>query len=254
MARKSRPAVVGIPASVRRVNGNEFHAVATRYIEAVARTTGAEPVLVPAIGDRLDFTDLTRRVDGLLFTGCPSNVEPRHYDEPVNLTPDKRDPDRDATTLPLIRAALADAVPLFAICRGFQELNVALGGSLHQLLHEVPGKWDHRGGGDKPLAERFAPRHHVSLTPGGRLADLAGSSRIVVNSLHGQGVDRLGCGLRVEAIADDGTVEGFRVDGAEAFALGVQWHPEWRTEETSHYGALFGAFGAAVRERALARR
>ena len=254
MARKNRPAVVGIPASIRRVNGNEFHAVAARYVEAITRDTGAEPVLIPAIGDRLDFEDLTRRVDGFLFTGCPSNVEPHHYDEPVNLTPDKRDPDRDATTLPLIRFALAGAVPLFAICRGFQELNVALGGSLHHLLHEVPGKWDHRGGGDKPLAERFAPRHHVSLTPGGRLADLAGSPRIVVNSLHGQGVDRLGHGLRVEAIADDGTVEGFRVDGAEAFALGVQWHPEWRTEETSHYGALFGAFGAAVRERALARR
>lgn len=254
MARKHRPAIVGIPASVRRINENEFHVAATRYVEAVARDAGAEPIIIPAIGDRLDFEDLTRRVDGFLFTGCPSNVEPRHYDEPVNLTPDRRDPDRDATTLPLIRSALVNAVPLLAICRGFQELNVALGGSLHQLLHEVPGKWDHRGGGDKPLAERFAPRHHVSLTPGGLLAGLAESSRIVVNSLHGQGVDRLARDLRVEAIADDGTVEGVRVEGAKAFALGVQWHPEWRTEETSHYGALFGAFGAAVKDRALARR
>ncbi len=253
MAPGNRPAVVGIPASVRCMNGNEFHAVSTRYVEAVVRHTGAEPVIVPAIGGRLDFEDLMRRVDGFFFTGCPSNVEPHHYDEPVNLTPDRRDPGRDATTLPLIRHALANAVPLLAICRGFQELNVALGGSLHQLLHEVPGKWDHRGGGHKPHEERFAPRHHVSLSPGGRLAGLAKSTRIVVNSLHGQGVDRLGRGLRVEALADDGTVEGVRVDGAEAFALGVQWHPEWRTEETSHYGALFGAFGAAVKERAAAR-
>ena len=254
MARKNRPAVVGVPASIRRINENEFHAVSTRYLEAVARHTGAEPVIIPAIGGHLDFEDLMRRVDGFFFTGCPSNVEPHHYDEPVNLTPDRRDPGRDATTLPLIRFALANAVPMFAICRGFQELNVALGGSLHQLLHEVPGKWDHRGGGDKPHEERFAPRHHVSLTPRGQLADLTESARIVVNSLHGQGVDRLGRGLRVEAIADDGTIEGFRVDGAGAFALGVQWHPEWRTEETSHYGALFGAFAAAVKERALTRQ
>lgn len=254
MARRNRPAVVGIPASIRRVNENDFHAVSVRYVEAVARFTGAEPVIVPAIGGQLDFEDLVQRVDGFFFTGCPSNVEPHHYDEPVNLTPDKRDPDRDATTLPLIRCALANAVPVFAICRGFQEINVALGGSLHQLLHEVPGKWDHRGGSDKPLEERFAPRHHISLTPNGCLADLAGSSRIVVNSLHGQGIDRLGHGLAVEAMADDGTVEGFRVDGAEAFAVGVQWHPEWRAEETSHYGALFGAFSAAVNERAQTRQ
>lgn len=254
MARRNRPAVVGIPASIRRVNGNDFHAVSVRYVEAVAHFTGAEPVIVPAIGGQLDFEDLVQRVDGFFFTGCPSNVEPHHYDEPVNLTPDKRDPDRDATTLPLIRCALANAVPFFAICRGFQEVNVALGGSLHQLLHEVPGKWDHRGGSDKPHEERFAPRHHVSLTPNGCLAGLVGSSRIVVNSLHGQGIDRLGNGLTVEAMADDGTVEGFRVDGAEAFALGVQWHPEWRAEETSHYGALFGAFSAAVNERARTRQ
>lgn len=254
MARRNRPAIVGIPASIRRVNENDFHAVSARYVEAVARFTGAEPVIVPAIGGHLDFEDLVQRVDGFFFTGCPSNVEPHHYDEPVNLTPDKRDPDRDATTLPLIRSAIANAVPIFAICRGFQEMNVALGGSLHQLLHEVPGRWDHRGGSEKPHEDRFAPRHHVSLTPKGCLADLAGSSRIVVNSLHGQGIHRLGSGLAVEAMADDGTVEGFRVEGAEAFAVGVQWHPEWRAEETSHYGALFGAFNAAVNKRAQTRQ
>lgn len=254
MARNNRPAVVGIPASIRRVNENDFHAVSTRYVEAVAQYTGAEPVIVPAIGSHLDLQDLVQRVDGFFFTGCPSNVEPHHYDEPVNLTPDKRDPDRDATTLPLIRCALANAVPIFAICRGFQELNVALGGSLHQLLHEVPGRWDHRGGSDKPLEDRFAPRHSVSLTPKGQLADLTDSPRIVVNSLHGQGIDRLGESLSVEARADDGTVEGVRVVGAEAFALGVQWHPEWRAEETSHYAALFGAFSAAVKERAHTHR
>ena len=253
MAQSSRP-VVGIPASIRRFDTHEFHSVSIRYVEAVAQHAGAEPVIVPALGEHLNFEDVVERVDGFFFTGCPSNVEPHHYDEPVNLTPDRRDPNRDATTLPLLRHALANAVPILAICRGFQELNVALGGSLHQLLHNVPGRWDHRGGADKPLEDRFAPRHHVSLTPTGRLADLTGSSRIVVNSLHGQGIDRLGDDLIVEARADDGTIEGLRVDGAEAFALGVQWHPEWRAEETSHYAALFGAFSAAVRERARARR
>jgi len=254
MTSKNRRPIVGIPASTRHVNGNDFHAVSTRYVDAVSKLAGAEPVIVPAIGGQLDFESLVSRVDGFFFTGCPSNVEPHHYDEPVNLTPDKRDPNRDATTLPLIRCALANAVPFFAICRGFQEVNVALGGSLHQLLHEVPGKWDHRGGADKTQEERFAPRHHVSLTTGGYLADLTDSSRIVVNSLHGQGVDRLGKNLIVEALTDDGTVEAFRVDGVESLALGVQWHPEWQADETSHYGALFGAFGEAVKNRAHKRQ
>ena len=254
MTSKIRRPIVGIPASVRRVNGNDFHAVSTRYADAVARLVGAEPVIVPAIGNQLDFEDLTNRVDGFFFTGCPSNIEPHHYDEPLNLTPDKRDPNRDATTLPLIRYALAKAVPFFAICRGFQEFNVALGGSLHQLLHEVPGKWDHRGGADKPHEERFAPRHHVSLAPRGYLAHLTASPRIIVNSLHGQGIDRLGKNLIVEALTDDGTVEAFRVDGAESLAFGVQWHPEWRADETSHYGALFSAFSEAVKNRAQTRK
>ena len=140
MALRKRPAIVGIPASIRRVNENDFHAVSVRYVEAVARFTGAEPVIVPAIGSHLDFEDLVQRVDGFFFTGCPSNVEPHHYDEPVNLTPDKRDPGRDATTLPLIRYALANAVPFFAICRGISGSQRSIGRQPASVAARSAGK------------------------------------------------------------------------------------------------------------------
>jgi putative glutamine amidotransferase len=245
--------VVGVPASIRMFNQNGFHAVAQRYIEAMMHWSGATAVIIPALGDAFDFGDMLDRLDGILLTGCPSNIEPHHYGVDVNLTPEKRDPQRDATTLPLVRRALADGVPLFAICRGFQEVNVALGGSLHQLLHEVPGRFDHRGGDGKPLEERFAPKHHVSLSARGQVADLLGSDRVIVNSLHGQGIDRLADDLVAEAVADDGTIEAVRVAGATTFALGVQWHPEWEYRANPVSGALFSAFGAAVRERGRLR-
>jgi putative glutamine amidotransferase len=160
---------------------------------------------------------------------------------------------RDATTLPLIRRAIDAGLPLIALCRGHQELNVALGGTLHQHVHELPGRANHRAPADLPNAQRYAPSHPVTLTPGGMLAGLAGGQRAMVNSLHAQAIDRLAPGLAVEAISDDGVIEAVRVVDAADFALGVQWHPEWSADSDSFSRAIFAAFQEALHRRAAIR-
>ena len=192
-------------------------------------------------------------IDGLLLTGSPSNVEPRHYRGTPSAPGTLHDPARDATTLPLIRKAVEAGVPVFGICRGFQEMNVAFGGTLHQKLHELPGKLDHRDDESQPLDVQYGPAHDVTLEPGGVLRTLAGADRIRVNSLHSQGIDRLGPELAVEARAPDGLIEAFRVRAAERFAVAVQWHPEWQVMSNPFSQALFAAFGAASSERARSR-
>jgi len=188
-----------------------------------------------------------------MLTGSPSNVEPHRYGGPASAEGTLHDAERDATTLPLIRAAIDMGVPLLGICRGFQELNVAFGGTLHQRVHEVPGMRDHREDKTAPVEVQYAKAHPVRLAPDGLLARIAGTDELRVNSVHGQGIDRLAPGLSVEATAPDGLVEAVRVDGAGAFALAVQWHPEWRFWEDSASAALFAAFGDAARARAERR-
>ena len=249
----SRPAV-GVSTCVKTIHDHAFHATAEKYLTAVLDGAGAQPLLIPALGEGADPGELFEHLDGILLTGGPSNVAPHHYGGAPSRPETLLDPQRDATTLPLIRAAVERAVPLFAICRGFQELNVAFGGSLHQHLHEVAGRLDHRRDRAARFPEQYAPRHPVALTRGGELAGLLGALEIEVNSLHAQGIDRLGEGLAVEAVAPDGTIEAARVEGAAAFAIGVQWHPEWRVLEKADYAALFAAFGEATRERAVLRR
>jgi putative glutamine amidotransferase len=246
------PPLIGITACLRQEEGFPFHAVGDKYVGG-ALAAGGVPVLVPAIGAALELDALLARLDGLLVTGSPSNIEPHHYAGPPPPEGSPRDPARDATTLPLIRRALATGVPLFAICRGQQELNVALGGTLHQELHRALGRRDHRSDKTRPPFERYDPRHTVHLTPGGTLERLLGTPEISVNSLHGQGIDRLAPGLVIEALAEDGTIEAVRVEGAAAFALAVQWHPEWRPQDNPVSRRLFAAFGAACRRRAAAR-
>ncbi len=247
-------AAVGI-SCCRKTDGNfPTHSTGEKYITAITDAAGALPFLVPALGARLDVDLVLGRLDGLFLTGSPSNVEPRHYaggPEPLN---NKTDPDRDATTLALIRRALALDMPLFAVCRGIQELNVALGGSLHQELHRVEGRFDHRSDKSRAPVERYEDRHPIRLTPGGYLAGLLGAETVGVNSLHGQGLDRLAPNLVVEAVAEDGTVEAVRVADARTFALGVQWHPEFKPLASRTSTLLFRAFGEACRERALARQ
>src|SRR5258708_4676030 len=198
--------LIGIPADRRMVGAHPFHMGGEKYARAVMEAAGAAPLLIPALAEELDFAELLDRLDGLLFTGSPSNVEPHHYEGPPSTPGTLHDPARDATTLPLIRKAVESGVPVFGICRGFQEMNVAFGGTLHQKLHEVPGFLDHRDDGTQPLEVQYGPAHEVTLEPYGLLRSLAHSDRIRVNSLHSQGIDRLGSELAVEARAPDGVI------------------------------------------------
>lgn len=245
-----RRPVIGLPADRRMIGHHPFHAVGEKYIRAVVEAADAIPLLIPSLGEVLEIDELLEHLDGILFTGSPSNVEPHHYRGPASSTGTLHDPHRDATTLPLIPRAVANGVPVLGICRGFQEMNVAFGGTLHQKVHEVAGMLDHRDDESRPLEEQYGPAHEVSLVPDGVLRGLAGTERVRVNSLHSQGVERLGDALAVEARATDGLVEAFRVKDAPRFALAVQWHPEWKVMSNAFSRALFAAFGAASRERA----
>ena len=247
--------LVGIPTSIIKHSQHSIvtHGVSQRYIEAVRHGSGADPLLVPALGDALDIAALAGRLDGLFLTGGRANVEPHHYGGPPFPHDEPRDPPRDATALPLIRACVARRVPVFGVCRGLQELNVALGGSLHYRVHLVDGKLDHRMPRDGDVDHKFGLRHVVRLTEGGLFADLVGVEEVMVNSAHGQGIDRLAPGLAVEATAPDGIVEGVRIAAAGTFVVAVQWHAEHRYGEHALSLALFRAFGAAAGEHARAR-
>ncbi len=248
----SRP-VVAILCDTERIGKHVFHCVGDKYVRPIVRIVGALPWLWPALNPPDGIRDLLDRVDGLLLPGALSNVDPAHYDGPAPLPGTKADPARDGNALPLVRAALEEGVPLLAICRGFQELNVALGGSLHQRLHEVAGRFDHRERDEDPLDVQYGPAHPVRLTSDGLLRRWFDAEEIMVNSLHGQGIDRLAPGLVVEARAEDGTIEAVRVADASAFAVGVQWHPEWRPARTPHHEILFRRFAEAVARRAATR-
>lgn len=248
----ARP-LIGISADRRMVGAHPFHMVGEKYARAVLEASDAAPVMIPALAEELRFDELLQRLDGLVFTGSPSNVEPHLYQGAPSAPGTLHDPARDATTLPLIRKAVEAGVPVFGICRGFQEMNVAFGGTLHQNLHEIPGYLDHRDDTTQPLEVQYGPAHEVTLEPGGLLRSLAERDRIEVNSLHHQGIDQLGGELAVEARAPDGVIEAFRVRQAQRFAVAVQWHPEWRVMGNPFSRALFAAFGRASRERAQTR-
>ncbi len=236
--------IVGIPACVRTINERVFHTVTDKYPNALVAATGCLPVLIPAIGSLVDMSGVLDALDGLLLTGSPSNVHPSEYGgEPLDAEI-LHDRERDATTLPLIREAVRRDLPVLAICRGIQELNVALGGTLHQRVHEVPGRLNHRHRKESPDGA-YGPAHLVALTAGGLLAGLAGGLEVMVNSLHSQGIDRLAPGLRVEAVAPDGQIEGASLPEAR-FVVGVQWHPEYKANENAFSAALFSAFARAL--------
>ena len=246
---RSSPPLVGIPACFRNIAGTGFHMVAEKYVLAVVEAVGAMPVIVPALGGLQRPEDFLDRLDGLLITGSQSNVEPARYGGGPSDPGTLHDPSRDASNLPLIPTAIDAGVPLLAICRGCQELNVAYGGTLHQKVHELPDRIDHRADNTASIDVQFGPRHGVRFTPGGMLAKMIGSETGVVNSVHSQGVARLGIGLVVEAVAEDGQIEAIRVEGAPAFALGVQWHPEHRHAENPMSRAIFAAFADAIHHR-----
>jgi putative glutamine amidotransferase len=241
---------IGIPADRRLLGAHYFHCVGEKYINAVAQGADAIPVLIPSLGDGIGLDELLNRFDGILLTGSHSNVEPHRYGGPASAEGTLHDAHRDATTLPMIPRVIQAGLPLLAICRGFQEMNVAFGGTLWQKIHEVQGFSNHREDTSAPLDEQYGPAHEIELVRGTALHALAGQDRLTVNSLHSQGVQTLGKGLEVEARAPDGVVEAFRVASAPAFAHAVQWHPEWKFQDNAFSRALFAAFGRAAREYA----
>jgi putative glutamine amidotransferase len=253
--------LIGISCCTKQfgIFGMPNHAASDTYVRATDEVIGAVPVLLPANGPTADIETLLDRLDGIILTGSRSNVQPTLYDGPPHAEGTPEDPARDQFTLPLIRAAVVRGVPLLAICRGFQELNVALGGSLHQRLQDLPDRMDHSTPMQASSRVRQGKAHAVRITRGGWLHRLAGCAEIAVNSLHNQGVDRLAPGLVTEAVAPDGTIEAVRVVASQAgqapgFAVGVQWHPEydWRADTVSR--AIFEQFGAAVRAYAESSR
>jgi putative glutamine amidotransferase len=227
--------------------------VGEKYITAVTDAAHGTPVLIPALDDRLDLDALLRTLDGVMLTGSTSDIEPHHYTDEPGYPDAKRDSHRDRLTLPLARRLVDDGIPLFAICRGFQELNVSLGGTLHQKLAGVAGMLAHKERAEDPLDVQYGPSHAVDVVPGGMLARITGKESLIVNSLHGQGVRDLAPGLVVEATASDGLVEAYRVERARGFTLAVQWHPEWRVMENPDSVAIFEAFGEACRVRQAGR-
>ncbi len=244
--------LVGLPTDRKLIGPHPFLAVGEKYVRAVVDGARATPILLPALQPPLAAEEWLDRLDGLLLTGAVSNIEPHHYGDEPSWEGNPHDPARDATTLDLVPRAVRMGIPVLAICRGFQEVNVAFGGTLHQKLHEATGYADHRENTDAPPEVQYAPSHDIRLAEGGLLAAIAGGTQARVNSLHGQGVARLGDGLVVEAIAPDGAIEAFRRDG-DGFLLGVQWHPEWQVTHNPFYLGILRTFGDACRAYAARR-
>jgi putative glutamine amidotransferase len=239
--------LVAVPADIRTIGNHRWHAAPESYLNAVLTVAGGLPLIVPAMAGAIDVATLLSRVDGVLITGSVTNVHPSLYGVAPSEAYEPYDTDRDAMTMAVIRGAIAAEIPMLAICRGLQELNVARGGSLATEIQDIDGRMDHRAPLHPDQAERYAIRQPVTATPGGQLAGILGRDEIRVNSLHRQGIDRLGEGLVVEATAPDGTIEAVRVAEAGAFALGVQWHPEYWVESDEASASIFRAFGDACR-------
>lgn len=245
--------IVAVSTDVRQFENYTWHAAPRQYLDAAIAVAGVLPLLVPSFGERLDLEALLDRVDGVMLTGSKSNVHPSLYGREAREEDGPYDEARDATTLPLIRLAVERGVPLLAICRGLQELNVALGGTLDSEIQEMEGRSDHRAPVSDDQDLRFAIRQKVEIRPGTCLARALGAGEAMVNSVHRQAVGRLGGRLQVEAVAEDGTVEAVSVRDSAAFAVGVQWHPEYWARSDDASARIFRAFGEAAAARAAAR-
>jgi putative glutamine amidotransferase len=253
--------VIGVVADLHAGGKHVTHCAGQKYLDAVSAGANAIVFILPALIDKPgacwtdsgDFSQVLGMLDGLFLTGAVSNVAPARYGAALLDPSLPADPARDHASLGLARAAIAFGMPVLGVCRGFQEINVALGGTLHQAVHEVPGFDDHRERG-ATLAEHYAPAHDVRFGPGGMLRLLTGHEGARVNSLHGQGIDRLAPGLVADAVAPDGLIEAFRAAGGQHFLLGLQWHPEWEFREDPISVMIFRAFGEAARAYHASRR
>jgi putative glutamine amidotransferase len=247
--------VVGVIGNAQVINDrHNVQLVGQRNMRAIAEVAGALPLMFAGTPDITDVDALLGAVDGILLTGARANVHPSRFGMAAHPKHEPYDPERDAMALELIEACVDRGVPLFGICRGLQEMNVAFGGSLHPEIRELPGRMNHR----MPRLENgeihpdpnvvFADRHEVRLAKDGVFARLLGSEAIRVNSLHGQGILEPGKRVVVEGVAEDGTIEAISIADAPAFALGVQWHAEYDPQTNPINRTLFKAFGAALHE------
>jgi putative glutamine amidotransferase len=245
--------LIGVTACYDKLEEHAQHRCTEKYLSCIPETFGGNPVVIPVLGDLLDLRALVRGLDGVLLTGGASNVEPHHYEGAPSVEGTLHDAARDETSLALIIACLEEAVPVFGICRGLQEINVALGGTLHQRIFDMPDKFDHRMRRDVSMDEKHRPAHPIRIEPGSVLHGIVGADEIIVNSLHAQGIDRPGERVQIEAWAPDGIPEAISIKDAPAFAVAVQWHPEWPRPIAGANRLIFEAFGTACQARAMAR-
>lgn len=245
--------VVGILCDLEHVGPHPFHMSGDKYLQAVIQAANCVPILIPAIAEQSNFQQLLTLVDGILLPGGYSMVDPLNYQSSAASSETKLDVARDQTSFGLIKQAIATGVPILGICRGFQEMNVALGGSLHQKLHEHENFQEHRENKNLTLVQQYADCHKVTLTSAGQLSKIMDAQAINVNSLHTQGVDKLADNLSVEAVSEDGLCEAFSVVNAKAFAMAVQWHPEWQVMDNNKNAKLFAAFGRACKIKQSAK-
>jgi putative glutamine amidotransferase len=245
--------LVGLPADTHENAKLVFHSLGDKYARAVAEVSRCLPVMIPSLAEAMDIDALLDHFDGIVMTGAISNVHPPHYGAEPTAEHEPYDHSRDSLTLELIRAVLDRGIPLFCICRGYQELNVVLGGTLETELQRGAERLDHRSRKVDDLDVKYGPVHPIAITPGGLLEKILGKREAMVNSLHRQGIARLAPGLQVEARAPDGITEAVSVKGAKTFAFGAQWHPEYKAASNPDSVKLFSAFGDAVRNYAAAR-
>lgn len=245
--------IVAVATDVRQFENYTWHGTPRQYLDAAISVAGVLPLLVPSFGERLDLEGLIGKVDGLILTGSKSNVDPTLYGVEATEENGPYDLERDATTIPLIRLAIKHGVPLLAICRGLQELNVALGGTLDSEIQEMEGRIDHRAPVSDDPDERFSIRQKIEIKAGSCLAQVLNIDSAMVNSVHRQAVGRLGNQLQIEAMAEDGTIEAISVIGSKTFAVGVQWHPEYWAKSDDVSARILRAFGDAARTRAALR-
>lgn len=239
--------VVAIICDTSQSGPHMYHQVGDKYVQALVRCADVTPVLIPALDTPINPENIFAIADGVLFTGGYSNIQRHHYGEAPAPEGEHEDPLRDKNTLALVNAVLAEGIPMLGICRGLQELNVALGGTLYPRVHEIEGRMDHREDKSAPVEVQYGHAHSVNVAKGGTLEAVTGESSFMVNTVHGQAIRDLAPGLKIEATADDETIEAVSVENAKDFALAVQWHPEWKAWEDAPSTKIFEAFGKAVR-------
>ncbi|MTI45062.1 putative glutamine amidotransferase [Roseibium hamelinense] len=241
----TRPLIL-VTADVKQIDGYRWHAAPSTYLRAVVSGSNGIPVLLPSLGAEIVLDDVLNEVDGVVATGSRSNVNPELYGKMPTEENGPYDPDRDATTLPLLRRAVERGIPVFAICRGMQELNVAMGGTLLTEIQTLEGRKDHRAPTSDSQDERFRIAHPIDITKGSHLAEILGETTVEVNSLHRQALGQLGPSVIVEATAEDGTIEAVSVKDAPGYIIATQWHPEYWVHSDTPSKRLFEAFGEAA--------